>query len=67
MSPIGLRVREERHKRGWSQRELARRANVRQATVSQLERGVRRLDLVILEKVARALKVSPEKLLTHTR
>lgn len=63
MSPILLLIREEREKRGWSQRELARRAKVRQATISQLERGVRRLDLEVLERIARALGVSANRLL----
>lgn len=67
MSPITLLVREARERRGWSQRELAQRANVRQATVSQLERGVRRLDLEVLERVAKALGVLPEKLLRTSR
>jgi transcriptional regulator with XRE-family HTH domain len=66
MSPILLLIREARQKRGWSQRELARRAGVRQATVSQLERGVRRLDLDVLERVARALGVPANRLLRAT-
>ena len=64
MSPIGLRVRELRAAKGWSQRELARRAHVRQATVSHLEGGkVKSLNVEVLEKLATALEVDPGYLL----
>lgn len=58
MSPLVLRLRELRSARGWSQRELSRIAGVRQATVSHLESGnVQTLDLTVLERLAKALKV----------
>ena len=37
MTP-GEKVQERRQERGWSQRELARRAMVRRALISELER-----------------------------
>ncbi len=56
MTPLTVRIRELREAKAWSQRELARRAGIRQATVSQLETGqARRIDLDTLEKIARAL------------
>ncbi len=68
MSPVRLRIREERRKRGLTQTQLAKRVGVRQATISDLERrAVRRLDMVLLERIARALKVSPTDLIAPTR
>ena len=39
---IGKRIRKRRHELGLSQRELAHRIGVRQATISDLERGVQK-------------------------
>ena len=46
---IGARVRREREKRGWTVRELARRAAVSPGAVSKLE-GVSNLLIRIREK-----------------
>jgi len=64
MTPITLRIRELRQAKQWSQAELARRARVRRAMLSELEAGKRqRIDLVILERLAGALEVDPALLL----
>ncbi len=64
MSPLTIRLRPARLKRGWSQAELARRAKLRQATISKYERGsLRSIDLGVLEKLAKALGVPPKALL----
>lgn len=66
MTPIRLRLRELRRARGWSQTELARRAGVRQATVSHLESGAAaKLSLEVLERLADALQVDPGYLLVR--
>lgn len=68
MSPIVLRVREARLRRGWTQAELARRAGVRRATINSLESGRRqRVNLGVLEKVAKALGVPVLRLLHEQR
>lgn len=68
MSPVRLRIREERKRRGLTQTELARRVGVRQATISDLERrAVRRLNLAVLERIARVLKVSATDLIAPAR
>jgi transcriptional regulator with XRE-family HTH domain len=55
----GDRIRRYRMARGWSQRELARRAGVRHAMISDLETNKRRsTQLSIFEKLAAALGVS---------
>jgi transcriptional regulator with XRE-family HTH domain len=63
MSPIEIKIRELRLKRGWSQVELAKHAGVMQSTVSELETGKARRLLDVLEKIAKALEVSPGDLL----
>ena len=68
VSPIILRLREVRNERGLSQRELAELAGVRQATISLMETaGVRRLDLEVLERLAKALEVRATELLLEVR
>jgi len=60
---MGERIKTTRRKRGWSQRELARRARVRQATISELEAGMQtetRTD--ILRRLAQALGVTMDYL-----
>ena len=60
MTPIQLRVRELREARGWSQAELARRADVRPATLSNIEtEQTKGIDFETLEKLAAALGCDP--------
>ena len=60
---LGERIRRERERRGWSQNELARRAQVRQAQLSEVESG-KRHDMMasILRRIARTLGVSMDYL-----
>lgn len=56
MTPIVVRLKKYREAKGWSQQELSKRAGVRQGTISNLETGKgRRVDLLVLEKLAKAL------------
>lgn len=60
MSPIRLRLREVRSARGLTQAKLAELAGVREATVNRIENHrVTSIDLVVLEKLAKALQVDP--------
>jgi transcriptional regulator with XRE-family HTH domain len=64
MSPLALRIRQARQRKGWSQAELARRAGIRQATVSKYERAaITSVDLRVLERLAKALGVRPRSLI----
>jgi transcriptional regulator with XRE-family HTH domain len=55
---LGRKIAAERHRRGLSQAELAAIVGRSVAWVSQVERGVRRVDrMTVLEAVARALDV----------
>ena len=62
-----LRIRQERERRGWTQRQLAERAGVPQPTISRFEAGVRKLDLDALERIAKAFGVPPLRLLRHVK
>ena len=65
---LNLRLKEFRQHRGLSQAQLARMVGVRQATVSGLETGKsRRVELDLLEKLAKALNVKPAALLVDTK
>ena len=68
MTPIRVRLAELRKTRGWTQQELANRAGVRQATISELESGTKkRLGLDVLEALCGALGVQPGELLQLER
>jgi len=64
VTPVELRIRRERERKGWSQVELARAAGVPQPTISRLERRpVTRLDVPLLERIANALGVPLKRLM----
>jgi len=64
MTPLGIRLREVREFKGWSQAELARRSGVAQSIISRIEAGDQEsVHLPSLEKLARALEVDPGYLL----
>lgn len=63
LSGLGSRVRELRAARGWTQRELARRAGVSPRFLVQVEQGSGNLSLSRLADLSGALKVSPVALL----
>lgn len=68
MTPITLRLHALRERRGLSQAELARRSGVSQATISRIEAGkTRGVDLDTLDRLARALGVSPRSLLASSK
>ncbi len=68
MNPIYVRLPELRNARGWTQAELAERAEVTRATVSRIEGGkVRSLDLDVFEKLATALDVHPAVLIDQKK
>lgn len=60
---LARNVRVFREMRGWSQEELAERAEVHRTYVSQVERGLRNPTILIVARLARALKVSAADLL----
>jgi transcriptional regulator with XRE-family HTH domain len=53
----GERLRQLRHKRALTQTALADKAGLRQATISELERGVYSLQVATAKKLAKVLRV----------
>ena len=58
LTPIRVTLREAREAAGLTQAELAEKADVRQATISDMETGKRRsIDLILLDRICRVLGV----------
>jgi transcriptional regulator with XRE-family HTH domain len=64
---VGERLRTLREERRMTQVELAEALGTHQASLSQVERGIRGLTLQQVVKIARALRVSPDRLLGEGR
>lgn len=63
MTPLRLRLRELREKRGLTQGALAKLAGLRRATIISLEQGQSSPRLMTLDKLAAALDVPVGRLL----
>lgn len=65
--PLTFRVRELRDLKGWSQAELARRADIRPATLSAIETNqTKGVDFETLEALGAALGCDPALLIVST-
>jgi transcriptional regulator with XRE-family HTH domain len=60
---VGLNVARIRQERGWSQEYLAFECKIHRTYISGVERGVRNPTVLVLAKIAKALKVAPNSLL----
>lgn len=60
---FGEKVREQRIKRGLSQEELAELSGLHRTYISSLELGKRNVSLINIYALAKALDVTPDKLL----
>jgi len=58
-----LVVRQLREARGWSQEELAERADLNRSFIGEIERGVATPSLATIGKLASGLELSPSSLL----
>ena len=68
MSPLILNLQYWREKRGLTQAGLAETIGARQATISGFETGkTRRIELDLLEALAKALKCKPSDLIVKKR
>lgn len=56
---MGRLVRARRTEMGWSQRDLAQRIGIRQATLSEIEQGKKRPDYTTQEVLAKQLNLNP--------
>jgi transcriptional regulator with XRE-family HTH domain len=63
---LRVTLRQLRHERGLNQQQLAARLGVRQEWISRYEVGERRLDVVELADLARALGVSVAEILDRS-
>jgi len=54
---LGLNLKKLREERGYSQESFADHCGLHRTYISGIERGVRNPTVVILDKIARALKV----------
>ena len=63
LKQFGEKVRELRTKKGLSQEELAELSGLHRTYISSLELGKRNVSLINIHALAKALGVSPDKLL----
>ena len=60
---VGLLIRAQRKERGWSQEELADRADLHRTFVSSIERGTKNATLNSIHTLAKALDLTVSELL----
>ncbi len=61
---FGQKVRAERQKQGLSQEELAEKAGVHRTYIGMIERGEKNITLLNIEKIAKALGIPLDKLMS---
>ena len=62
---FGEKVRAERLKQNLSQEELAAKAGVHRTYIGMIERAEKKITLGNIEKIARALKININEMLTN--
>jgi len=60
---LGVTIKRERDKKGWTQEELARKVPIHRVYLAQIESAAKVPSIATLEKIAKALKVDVAKLL----
>lgn len=60
---VGVKIKAERDKAGWTQTELAKHAGITPSALSQIESGDRYPSTVVLTKLSNALSVSIDYLI----
>ena len=64
---LGLNLKRLREEQGFSQESFADHCGLHRTYISGIERGVRNPTVIILDKIAKALKVAPGILLEESR
>lgn len=62
LKKFGAKVRSERNKRGLSQEQLAKKANVHRTYIGMIERAEKNITLINVEKIADAFELRIEEL-----
>ena len=65
LKQFGLRVRQLREARGWSQEDFAEKADLHRTYISGIERGTRNPTLTVLARIADGLGIPLNKLLEN--
>ena len=63
LKTFGEKVRKIRNEKGFSQEELAHKADLHRTYIGMIERAEKNITLVNIEKIAKALEVKIEDLL----
>jgi len=61
---FGIRLKQLRKRKGWSQDQLARKAGLNSSYVGRIERAERNVSLEVIQKLAEALGVEIKELFT---
>jgi transcriptional regulator with XRE-family HTH domain len=64
---VGLNLKKLREEQGYSQESFADHCGLHRTYISGIERGVRNPTVVIVDKIAKALKVPPGVLLDEAK
>jgi transcriptional regulator with XRE-family HTH domain len=64
---VGLNLRRLREEQGFSQETFADHCGLHRTYISGIERGVRNPTIVILDRIAKALRVPPGSLLDEVK
>ena len=67
LSALGRRIRDLRLKKGWTQEQLAEGARVTRVCIVAVEGGKQNVSMDIVIRLANALGISPEGLMSHDR
>lgn len=62
-----LNIKRKRLERAWSQEELAERCGLHRTYIGSIERGERNITLATLERIALALEVTPQQLISEVK
>jgi transcriptional regulator with XRE-family HTH domain len=64
---LGLRIRQHRLTRRWTQADLARRCDLHRTFIGSVERGERNLSALNLRRISKVLRVGLSDLFTGLR
>jgi transcriptional regulator with XRE-family HTH domain len=63
LKKIGNRIKEARNSKGLSQEEVAFRADMDRAYLSEIESGLKNLSVSVLLKICKAIEIKPEDII----